>query len=349
MSKSFPPGLQYRIIYNPTEFISQSIAAVRETLLEAMALVVIVVIVFLQRWRAAIIPLVAIPVSLIGTFAILLAVGYSLNNLSLFGLVLAIGVVVDDAIVVVENVERNLARGMTGLDAARMSMDEVGGALIAIVLVFCAVFLPTLFLNGLSGAFYHQFAVTIRQATVISLLVSLTLSPALAAILLKPHEEQKPGNRLTAWLVAAGDRFNRGFERFSEGYSRLTRRLVSMPKRMMIAYAGLIAATVGLFWITPTGFIPAQDQGYFLTVIQLPPGSSLERTDAVMRKVASRILPIPGVKGSVMLAGFDGASQTQAPNAAAAYVPLQSLRSAEARRHAAEHHGGSAEAHGRHQ
>jgi hydrophobe/amphiphile efflux-1 (HAE1) family protein len=325
MSKSFPPGLQYRIIYNPTEFISQSITAVRETLLEAIALVVIVVIVFLQRWRAAIIPLVAIPVSLIGTFAILLAVGYSLNNLSLFGLVLAIGVVVDDAIVVVENVERNLARGLTGLDAARMSMDEVGGALIAIVLVLCAVFLPTLFLNGLSGAFYHQFAVTIAGATVISLLVSLTLSPALAAILLKPHEEQKPGNRLTAWLVAAGDRFNRVFERFSEGYSRLTRRLVSMPKRMMIAYAGLIAATVGLFWITPTGFIPAQDQGYFLTVIQLPPGSSLERTDAVMRKVASRILPIPGVKGSVMLAGFDGASQTQAPNAAAAYVPLQSF------------------------
>jgi hydrophobe/amphiphile efflux-1 (HAE1) family protein len=325
MSKSFPPGLQYRIIYNPTEFISQSITAVRETLLEAIALVVIVVIVFLQRWRAAIIPLVAIPVSLIGTLAILLAVGYSLNNLSLFGLVLAIGVVVDDAIVVVENVERNLGRGLTGLDAARMSMDEVGGALIAIVLVLCAVFLPTLFLNGLSGAFYHQFAVTIAGATVISLLVSLTLSPALAAILLKPHEEQKPGNRLTAWLVAAGDRFNRGFERFSEGYSRLTRRLVSMPKRMMIAYAGLIAATVGLFWITPTGFIPAQDQGYFLTVIQLPPGSSLERTDAVMRKVASRILPIPGVKGSVMLAGFDGASQTQAPNAAAAYVPLQSF------------------------
>jgi hydrophobe/amphiphile efflux-1 (HAE1) family protein len=326
MSKSFPPGLQYRIIYNPTEFISQSIAAVRETLLEAIALVVLVVIVFLQRWRAAVIPVVAIPVSLIGTFAILLAVGYSLNNLSLFGLVLAIGIVVDDAIVVVENVERNLARGLNGLDAARTSMDEVGAALIAIVLVLCAVFLPTLFLNGLSGAFYHQFAVTIAGATVISLLVSLTLSPALAAILLRPHsEDAKATNSVTIALVAAGDRFNREFVRFSESYSRLTRKLVSMPKRMMLAYAGLIAATVGLFWITPTGFIPAQDQGYFLTVIQLPPGSSLERTDAVMRKVAARILPIPGVKGSVMLAGFDGASQTQAPNAAAAYVPLQSF------------------------
>jgi len=325
MSKSFPPGLEYRIIYNPTEFISQSISAVFETLLEAIALVVLVVIVFLQRWRAAVIPVMAIPVSLIGTFAILLGVGYSLNNLSLFGLVLAIGIVVDDAIVVVENVERNLARGLKGLEAARTSMDEVGTALIAIVLVLCAVFLPTLFLNGLAGAFYHQFAVTISAATLISLLVSLTLSPALAAILLKPHEEARPTNRVAALVAAAGDRFNDAFDRFSKGYSRLTHRLVLMPKRMMLAYAALIAATVGLFSITPTGFIPAQDQGYFLTVIQLPAGSSLERTDAVMRKVAARILPIPGVKGSVMLAGFDGASQTQAPNAAAAYVPLQSF------------------------
>ena len=325
MSKSFPPGLEYRIIYNPTEFISQSISAVFETLLEAIALVVLVVIVFLQRWRAALIPVLAIPVSLVGTFAILLGVGYSLNNLSLFGLVLAIGIVVDDAIVVVENVERNLARGLSGLEAARTSMDEVGTALVAIVLVLCAVFLPTLFLNGLAGAFYHQFAVTISAATLISLLVSLTLSPALAAILLKPHEDARPANSVTAFLAAAGERFNQAFDRFSRAYSRLTHRLVQMPKRMMLAYAGLIAATVGLFSITPTGFIPAQDQGYFLTVIQLPPGSSLERTDAVMRKVAARILPIPGVKGSVMLAGFDGASQTQAPNAAAAYVPLDSF------------------------
>ena len=325
MSKSFPPGLEYRIIYNPTEFISQSIDAVRDTLIEAIALVVLVVIVFLQRWRAAVIPVVAIPVSLIGTFAILLSVGYSLNNLSLFGLVLAIGIVVDDAIVVVENVERNLARGLTGLDAARTSMDEVGAALIAIVLVLCAVFLPTLFLNGLAGAFYHQFAVTISAATLISLLVSLTLSPALAAILLKPHSDDKPGGRVVKLLRAGGARFNEAFDRFSRSYSRLTHRLVLMPKRMMAAYAVLIAATVGLFAITPSGFIPAQDQGYFLTVIQLPPGSSLERTDAVMRKVAARILPIPGVKGSVMLAGFDGASQTLAPNAAAAYVPLQSF------------------------
>ncbi|MEO7276728.1 MAG: multidrug efflux RND transporter permease subunit [Sphingomicrobium sp.] len=324
-SKSFPPGLEYRIIYNPTEFIAQSIEAVRGTLLEAIALVVLVILVFLQRWRAAVIPVVAIPVSLIGTFAVLLAAGYSLNNLSLFGLVLAIGIVVDDAIVVVENVERNLARGLTGLEAARTSMDEVGAALIAIVLVLCAVFLPTLFLNGLAGAFYHQFAVTISAATIISLLVSLTLSPALAALLLKPHSEDRKGGRIIELLRAMGDRFNRAFASFSEHYASLTGRLVAAPRRMMATYAILIAATVGLFWITPSGFIPAQDQGYFLTVIQLPSGSSLERTDEVMRKVAARILPIPGVKGAVMLAGFDGASQTQAPNAAAAYIPLSSF------------------------
>lgn len=328
-SKSFPPGLEYRVIYNPTEFIAQSIDAVGKTLLEAIVLVVLVILLFLQRWRAAVIPVVAIPVSLIGTFAVLQMVGYSLNNLSLFGLVLAIGIVVDDAIVVVENVERNLAKGMTGLDAARTSMDEVAGALVAIVLVLCAVFLPTLFLNGLSGAFYHQFAVTISAATLISLLLSLTLSPAMAALLLKPHSTEPPKNRILAFSQAAGDRFNRAFERFGERYANLTRRLVQAPKRMMAAYAVLIALTAGIFSITPTGFIPAQDQGYFLTVIQLPAGSSLERTDEVMRKVAARITPIKGVKGAVMLAGFDGASQTQAPNAAAAYIPLESFEERE--------------------
>jgi multidrug efflux pump subunit AcrB len=184
-SKSFPKGLEYKVIYNPTEFIAQSIDEVGKTLFEAILLVVLVIIVFLQRWRAAVVPVIAIPVSLIGTFAVLQMVGYSLNNLSLFGLVLAIGIVVDDAIVVVENVERNLAKGMSPLDAARTSMDEVAGALVAIVLVLCAVFLPTLFLNGLSGAFYHQFAVTISAATLISLLLSLTLSPAMAALLLE--------------------------------------------------------------------------------------------------------------------------------------------------------------------
>ncbi|WP_034157085.1 efflux RND transporter permease subunit [Sphingomonas sp. ERG5] len=325
MSGRFPKGLAYSVIYNPTEFISQSIDAVKDTLFEAILLVVLVILVFLQKWRAAIIPVVAIPVSLIGTFAVLAAMGYSLNNLSLFGLVLAIGVVVDDAIVVVENVERNLEHGLSPLEAARKSMDEVSGALVAIVLVLIAVFIPTVFLTGLSGAFYRQFAVTISTATVISLILSLTLSPALAAILLKPNAQQGEGNRFTQLLRRAADAFNRGFERLSIGYAALTRRLVSAPKKMMTAYAALIAITAGVFWATPTGFIPAQDQGYFLTVIQLPPGSSVERTDAVMRKVAARILPGAGIKGAVMLAGFDGPSQTLAPNAAAAYFPLKSF------------------------
>ena len=325
MSKTFPKGLEYRVIYNPTEFIAQSVDAVIHTLFEAAALVVLVILVFLQKWRAAIIPIVAIPVSLIGTFAVLAAFGYSLNTLSLFGLVLAIGIVVDDAIVVVENVERNLARGLSALEAARTSMDEVAGALVAIVLVLCAVFVPTLFLTGLSGAFYQQFAITIATATVISLVVSLTLSPALAAILLKGHEGEVPTTGWRGGLARAGDRFNRGFERLSHGYARLTARLVARPKRMMTVYAGLIAATAALFWVTPTGFIPAQDQGYFLTVVQLPSGASVERTDAVVQKVAKRILPLAGVKGAVMLAGFDGPSQTLAPNSAAAYIPLKSF------------------------
>ena len=324
LEKTFPKGLAYRVIYNPTEFIAQSIDEVMKTLMEAIVLVVLVIIVFLQRWRAAIIPVVAIPVSLIGTFAVLLMVGYSLNNLSLFGLVLAIGIVVDDAIVVVENVERNLARGMTPLQAAFTSMDEVSAALVAIVAVLCAVFIPTLFMNGISGAFYQQFAATISTATVISLVISLTLSPALAALLLKDHVEDGAEHGLVMRrLRAAGDAFNRGFAWLSERYGRMTRALVTRPKRVMVTYAGLIAATAGLLWTTPTGFIPQQDQGYFLTVIQLPPGSSVERTDAVMRKVAARILPLDGVKGAVMLAGFDGPSQTLAPNAAAAYIPLK--------------------------
>ncbi|MEQ8309295.1 MAG: multidrug efflux RND transporter permease subunit [Sphingopyxis sp.] len=324
-AKNFPKGLEYRVIYNPTEFIAQSIDAVMDTLLEAVVLVVIVILVFLQKWRAAIIPVLAIPVSLIGTFAVLAAVGYSLNNLSLFGLVLAIGIVVDDAIVVVENVERNLEKGMSALEAARTSMDEVSAALVAIVLVLCAVFVPTLFLTGLSGAFYQQFAVTISTATIISLILSLTLSPALAAILLRGHSAPVNEGRGMRMVRRAGDAFNRAFERMSDGYARLTARLVRAPKKMMITYAGLIAATAGLFWATPTGFIPAQDQGYFLVVAKLPSGASVERTDEVLQKVAARVLPVEGVLGSVMLAGFDGPSQTLAPNSAAAYFPLKSF------------------------
>jgi len=326
LSKQFPKGLEYRIVYNPTEFIQQSIDAVMDTLFEAVVLVVLVILVFLQKWRAAIIPVIAIPVSLIGTFAVLAAVGYSLNNLSLFGLVLAIGIVVDDAIVVVENVERNLEHGLSPLEAARTSMDEVSAALVAIVLVLCAVFVPTLFLSGLSGAFYQQFAVTISTATIISLVLSLTLSPALAAVLLKPTERAPEGARIRRAIEAAGDRFNQGFAWISDRYAALTDRLVRRPRMMMLTYGGLIAATAAMFWVTPTGFIPAQDQGYFFTVIQLPPGSATARTDTVMKKIAERVLPIPGVKASIMLSGFDGPSETRAASSAAAYWVLDDFK-----------------------
>ena len=323
LAADFPAGLEYRIVYNPTEFIQQSVDAVIYTLLEAVVLVVLVIIVFLQKWRASLIPVLAIPVSLIGTFAVLAMLGYSLNNLSLFGLVLAIGIVVDDAIVVVENVERNLEAGMPPLQAARVSMDEVGSALVAIVLVLCAVFVPTLFIGGLSGAFYQQFAVTISAATVISLIVSLTLSPALSALLLRPHRKAPDGAYWAQLIQRAGDGFNRAFDRFSEAYGRWTARLVTMPRRMMAAYVGLIALTGAALWATPTGFIPQQDQGYFLTVIQLPPGSATTRTDTVMKQVAERMLPIDGIKGAVMLSGFDGTSETQSASAAAAYWVLE--------------------------
>ena len=323
MATQFPPGMEYRIVYNPTEFISESISAVVHTLFEAVILVVLVIVAFLQKARASLIPVLAIPVSLVGTFAVLALLGYSLNNLSLFGLVLAIGIVVDDAIVVVENVERNLEEGLSPLEAARKSMDEVGGALIAIVLVLCAVFVPTLFIGGLSGAFYQQFAITISAATVISLVVSLTLSPALSAILLKPHERlPDDAPRWRRAIDKAGEKFNDTFERFSDRYARLTARLVRMPRRMFAAYGVLIALTGAALALTPSGFIPQQDQGYFFTVIQLPPGSSTTRTDEVMKKVAERVLPIDGITNSVMLSGFDGTSETQSASAAAAYWVL---------------------------
>ncbi|OCC23407.1 RND transporter [Croceicoccus estronivorus] len=326
LARTFPKGLEYSVIYNPTEFIGQSIDAVYHTLFEAMVLVVLVILVFLQNWRAAIIPIIAIPVSLIGTAVMLAALGYSLNNLSLFGLVLAIGIVVDDAIVVVENVERYIGEGLSPLEAARVSMDEVSGALVAIVLVLCAVFVPTMFLTGLSGAFYQQFAVTISTATAISLLLSLTLSPALAAVLLRPHGTvDANASNWQHLLQRWADRFNRGFERLSSQYSSLTRRLVQRPKRVMMVYGGLIAATMGLFWATPAGFVPQQDQGYFMAAIFLPPGSSLERTDAVTQEVAKKLLPIKGIRGAVMFAGFHGPSRTASPDSGAIYFPFKSF------------------------
>ena len=326
LSKIFPAGLQYRVAYNTTEFIQQSVDEVIRTLFEAVALVVLVIILFLQSWRAAIIPIVAIPVSLIGTFFVMAAFGFSLNNLTLFGLVLAIGIVVDDAIVVVENVERYLRHGLSPRDAAHKTMDEVGGALLAIALVLCAVFIPTAFITGISGAFYRQFALTIAASTIISAFVSLTLSPALAALFLRPHDhEEKPGFWTTVgrpfnWFFSG---FNRGFERLSSGYAGLTRRLLRISALMLAIYAGLIGLTYFQFERTPSGFIPPLDRAYFITVITLPPGASLERTDAVIRDASKLLLSRPGVAHAVTFAGFDGATFTNAPNTGVIFAALK--------------------------
>jgi hydrophobe/amphiphile efflux-1 (HAE1) family protein len=326
LAKSFPSGLAYRVAYNTTEFVQQSVNEVIRTLFEAVVLVVLVIILFLQTWRAAIIPVVAIPVSLIGTFFVLQAFGFSLNNLTLFGLVLAIGIVVDDAIVVVENVERYLREGMSPRDAAHKTMDEVGGALIAIALVLCAVFIPTAFITGISGAFYRQFALTIAASTIISCLVSLTLSPALAALFLRSHDhEVKPGFWTTVGrpfnAFFAG--FNKWFGKLSNGYAQLTRRVLRVSGLMLVIYAGLIGLTYFQFSRTPSGFIPPLDRAYFITVVTLPPGSSLERTDAVIRKASDILLSRPGVAHTVTFAGFDGATFTNAPNSGVLFVPLK--------------------------
>ncbi len=325
MSKTFPSGVSYAIAYNPTQFIAQSVHEVIKTIFEAVILVVFVVILFLQTWRASLIPLAAIPVSLVGTFAILGALGYSLNNLSLFGLVLAIGIVVDDAIVVVENVERNMKDGMNSRSAAHQTMDEVGSALISIALVLCAVFIPAAFIPGISGQFFRQFAVTIAASTVISLVVSLTLSPALCALLfrghgpLDHHEEtgwRKQVARFFAW-------FNHSFDRLAGGYGSLTRTVVRKSTLMLLLYAALIGAAGVEFVKTPKGFIPEMDQGYLITVIQLPPGASLSRTDAVVKRVEKIMAETPGVGHTVAITGLDGATFTNASNAAAIFTPLQ--------------------------
>ena len=324
--KSFPVGVKYDIVYNPTVFISQSVKAVIETMFEAVILVVVVIILFLQSWRASIVPIVAIPVSLIGTFAMLSMLGYSLNNLSLFGLLLAIGIVVDDAIVVVENVERNMREGLSPRDAAYKTMEEVGGALIAIALVLTAVFIPSVFLTGIMGQFFRQFAVTIATSTVISLIVSLTLSPALCALLFKPHEETPArGSIFMRPITAFFKGFNRGFDWLSSRYGGLTRRLVRISLLMLVVYAGLISLTVYQFIQAPTGFIPQQDQGYLINIIQLPPGASLARTDEVARSVNKMMLGTPGVAHTVPIVGLDGATFTSAPNSAVIFSPLDSF------------------------
>jgi hydrophobe/amphiphile efflux-1 (HAE1) family protein len=326
LAKSFPAGMSYRVAYNTTEFIQQSVDEVIKTLFEAVVLVVLVILLFLQTWRAAVIPIVAIPVSLIGTFFVMAAFGFSLNNLTLFGLVLAIGIVVDDAIVVVENVERELRAGLSPREAAHKTMDEVGGALIAIALVLCAVFIPSAFIAGISGAFYRQFALTITASTVISATVSLTLSPALAALLLKPHgQEPQPGiwrtfgRPLNAFFAG----FNKLFERLSSGYATLTRRALRISALMLVVYGCLIGLTYFQFGRTPSGFIPPLDRAYFITAISLPPGATLERTDQVVRKAADLLLKRPGVGHAVAFAGFDGATFTNAPNAGVIFVTLK--------------------------
>jgi hydrophobe/amphiphile efflux-1 (HAE1) family protein len=323
IAKNFPPGVQYDIIYDPTDYIQQSVNAVVQTILEAIVLVVLVVILFLQTWRAAIIPIVAIPVSLIGTFFIMAIFGFSLNNLSLFGLVLAIGIVVDDAIVVVENVERNIANGLSPREASYRTMEEVGTALIAIALVLTAVFVPSAFITGISGQFYRQFALTIAGATIISLIVSLTLSPALCALLLKPHSESH-GTSLLMWPVHAFFRmFNWSFDKLSSGYGWFVAKIVRFSLVMLVIYGGLIAFGLNEFRKTPIGFIPDQDGGYLITVVQLPPAASLARTDAVNRRIVEMALEVPGVAHAVSLVGFSGATRVNASNAGAVFVVLK--------------------------
>ena len=322
MSKGFPEGITYRIVYNPTVFVEESIKEVLHTLFEAVGLVVIVVLVFLQTWRASLIPLLAIPVSLVGTFAAMRAFGFSLNMLSLFGLVLAIGIVVDDAIVVVENVERHIAAGLAPREAAHRAMEEVTGAVIAIAFGLSAVFVPTAFVGGISGQFYRQFALTIAVATILSAFNSLTLSPAMCALLLQAHGAEKD------WFGRLWDRvlgpffraFNRAFDRTSNRYGSGVRTLVHRPSMALGAYVALLALTVVGFRAIPTGFIPAQDKGYLIVAIQLPDGASLERTDAVVRRAGEVILATPGVQFAVAFAGFSGATRANSANAGAIFV-----------------------------
>ena len=332
VKSELPAGMAISVPYNPTEFVASSVESVQHTVLEAIILVVIVVLVFLQSWRAAIIPIIAIPVSLVGAFAVQLALGYSINSLSLFALVLAVGIVVDDAIVVVENVERAISEGLSPKEAAYRSMQEVSGALIAIGLVLVSVFVPTMFVPGIPGIFYRQFAVVIASASIISLFISLTLSPAMAALLLKPHKKdhehaRKPGVLGTVVYYAgwAGRKFNEGFDWLSDRYGRLTARLVRTVGLVLIIYAGLLGLTAWRLIDTPSGFIPEQDQGFLIGVIQLPAGASLDRTQAVMERASKIIQDTPGVDGTVAFAGLDGSSFSFGSNAATIFVRLNAF------------------------
>ena len=327
-----PPGMDISIPYNPTEFVAASVESVQHTLIEAILLVVLVVVVFLQTWRAAIIPIVAIPVALVATFAVQLMLGYSINSLSLFALVLAVGIVVDDAIVVVENVERYIREGLAPKEAAYRSMQEVSGALISIGLVLVSVFVPTMFVPGIPGIFYREFAIVITTASVVSLLVSLTLSPAMAAMLLKPHKAhddhaRKPGVLGTGlhYLGFAGRKFNEGFDWLSDRYGRLTARLIRKLVLVFSVYALLLVGTGFTLFNQPSGFIPEQDQGFLIGVVQLPPGASLDRTQEVMARASQIIRDTEGVDGVVSFAGLDGSSFSFGSNAATIFVRLDAF------------------------
>jgi multidrug efflux pump len=322
VKEMMPEGVDYQIVYDTTQFVRASISAVVHTLLEAVALVVLVVILFLQTWRASIIPLLAVPVSIVGTFAMLHVFGFSINALSLFGLVLAIGIVVDDAIVVVENVERNIERGLSPREATYAAMREVSGPIIAIALVLIAVFVPLAFISGLTGQFYRQFALTIASSTVISAVNSLTLSPALAALLLKGHNE--PKDRLTRWMDFAFGwlfrGFNRVFARGAEAYSGGVKRTLGRKAVMLGLYAVLAAATVLLFQAVPGGFVPVQDKQYLVSVIQLPDGASLDRTEAVVRQLGEIALKEPGVQAAVQFPGLSVNGLTNSSNSAVVFL-----------------------------
>ena len=323
LSKSFPPGVAYRIVYNPTEYIEQSIHAVYKTIFEAIILVVLVIVVFLQSWRAAIIPIITIPVSLIGTFTVMSAFGYSLNNLTLFGLVLAIGVVVDDAIVVVEDIQRNLEKGHEPRNAARVTMTEVGSALIAMALVLVAVFIPTAFLGGIPGAFFKQFALTISVATVISAFNSLTLSPALGRILLRVPRHIHNGDNETVKPNFFFRAFNFVFNHSRNIYGKIISRLVHWQVIMMLIFMVLLGFTYLMLQRVPGGFIPQQDQGYLIVVIDLPKGASLERTDKVVLKATKIAQQNPGITNVVAIAGLSAATFSNASNSAAMFVLLK--------------------------
>ncbi|MHA4733654.1 efflux RND transporter permease subunit [Ensifer adhaerens] len=327
LQKGFPEGIEYRIAYDPTVFVKASLEAVVMTLLEASVLVVIVVVLFLQTWRASIIPLVAVPISLVGTFALMYMFGFSLNTLSLFGLVLSIGIVVDDAIVVVENVERHIALGETPKEAARKAMDEVTGPIIAITSVLSAVFIPSAFLSGLQGEFYRQFALTIAISTILSAVNSLTLSPALAGVLLKPHHGEVKRDLLTrvidglfGWFFRL---FNRFFERASNAYVWSVRRAVRFSALVLLVYAGLVATTWLGFHTVPNGFVPAQDKYYLVGIAQLPTGASLDRTEAVVKKMSEIALAEPGVESVVAFPGLSVNGMVNIPNAAVIFTMLK--------------------------